>query len=91
MSCDCYLCRDDRRYDAVIERGDVAELHGLIGELREELCNLGFEHSIDNAILNASWPSARDCAERILRLCNARVPQPADRRSLRPVVKGRTT
>jgi translation elongation factor EF-G len=66
MNCNCPSCQDDRKWDDIVERGDVEELKQLVQELRERLCNAESELDIDEAILAGEWPSSKQYAEAIL-------------------------
>ena len=70
--CDCRLCSDDRRRDAIVARADVLELKALIHELREDLANTEGDLNYHHAIQDGSWPSAAEFAAGILRKVQAR-------------------
>jgi hypothetical protein len=65
--CQCRLCEDHRRILAVLVRNEPAELRAEIRDLEERLANAEFELEVDEAILDGSWPSAREYAEKIFR------------------------
>lgn len=70
--CKCSVCRDDREIERVKREGSPEELLRLIDTLQERLANAGLDVNYLRAIMDSSWPSARQHAERILKLCDER-------------------
>lgn len=64
--CECRLCHRFRQIAGIKERGDVGEMRTLIEELQNELCDVGEDRDVMNAILKAQWPSSDQYAKRIL-------------------------
>ena len=70
--CDCPLCTRHRRAQEIKNSSDIAKMTELIDELENMLFNIEFELEVDTCILNGSWPSTRQYAERIIQICDER-------------------
>ncbi len=60
MACDCKSCTDSRRWDGIVERSDVSEMKELITELSERLRDTEADNDYFEAVMNGSWPSAKE-------------------------------
>jgi hypothetical protein len=66
MGCPCRLCERHRRIQSVKSRGIAAEMSALIDELEDALDHTEDDLNHKNAILDGSWPTAAEYANRIL-------------------------
>ena len=69
-SCQCKLCKEHRRVQAIKATGSMDELRALIDELEECLANVEADDEYYCAILDGSWPSAREIAQGIIERCD---------------------
>ena len=62
--CNCETCKLSRRIDATIERRDPDEMAALIKELANMWICADFDNSYHRAILDGSWPQAKEILTR---------------------------
>ena len=58
MGCNCDLCKEDGRVDAIIAARDVDELIKLVNQQRNTIANIDNDLDYHKCIINGSWPSA---------------------------------
>ena len=56
--CDCPVCKQGRRIEAIRLRGDVKEMSSLIIELQDLLLNMATDNERYTAILAGEWPNS---------------------------------
>jgi hypothetical protein len=56
--CNCDICKEDERVDAIIAARDVDELIKLVNQQRDKMANIDDDLDYHKCILNGSWPSA---------------------------------
>jgi hypothetical protein len=69
MRCDCYLCKRHARIHAVLKGRNRRKMRELIVELANNLCASELDNDVHEAIMDGSWPSAREQLTRALALC----------------------
>jgi queuine/archaeosine tRNA-ribosyltransferase len=70
-TCRCMTCTRGRRIVAVIRRGKTSELVNLVRELHNTLLSSEEDASVQRAILEGTWPSARHILLESLKKCPA--------------------
>lgn len=69
MACNCKLCTEHRRVQDIKANGGMEDLRTLIDQLEEDRANLEADDEYHRAILDGSWPQAREIAQRIIERC----------------------
>lgn len=72
MPCTCKLCTEHRRVQDIRLNGGTEDLRVLINQLEENLALAEFDNECYRAIMDGTWPSAREIAQRIIERCYAR-------------------
>ena len=65
-TCNCKWCERNRRWNEMAVSESQTVRDDLIHELREELGNVEEDLNWHKAILDGSWPTAREYAEKII-------------------------
>ena len=60
MTCTCPFCEKHRRIDEIVNSKDIDKMAYLIRELEDDLVNIQSDNDRLKAILDGSWPSARE-------------------------------
>lgn len=68
--CDCALCQHHRVIVGVLERECVMTMKDTIKRLEEELDDTSFDLNWHTAVLDGSWPSAREVLQAALKKCD---------------------
>lgn len=72
MSHDCRICDRRRKADDLLVTGDASGLYALLTEVEDELEHEATENGWRAAILDGSWPQAKE----LLTLALARLEKP---------------
>jgi hypothetical protein len=72
IPCQCAFCERHRHIDAVKSRGNVEGMRILLDSLWNDLCETDADLDYHQEILDGSWPSAAEQAQKILERVAAR-------------------